>query len=498
MNMFFSVVSDEVKLGVANRLIEHYKPKECYITHSKTSDYKKIVGCTVAEAYSSIDIRYTGDYDGYIHEKDCQPIDKSLLDKMSQHESTIIKMLERKYVRIEPNRKTPSYEERVRVYHKHLRYWSHLLDVAQIKIAVFIRIPHEVYDYVIYCLCKIKGITVATAREGPIRGFTYFMSDAFDYYPGFQTIYERYSEELSDTPVDDISLPDGLNQLYEAYTDRQKDKTPYYVRSLKLKTLTAGRVFFKMLARLFWSIIRKHFARQLKQNKHDIKNYFSQRKLYKIYTRLSIIPDLTKRYIYFPLQFQPELSTSPVGGVFVNQMLAIKMLSFYLPDDVFIYVKEHPMQDSYCRKEQFYHDLSKLPNVKLVAESINSYKLIENCVAVSSITGLAGFEGLFIDKPFIMFGSAISMYAPGTFRVRNNEDCQKALDHILKHGAKHTIRDMKIFMKVCGDYVKCCEYGRKNDFKSLGIPQYSVEENIQRHYEGYAKVLDEQLNFVGE
>lgn len=495
MNLFYSAVTSEVSLGVINRLIDYYKPDNCYITYSKTNDYKKIVGCTVKEAYYHRAVKYTGNYEGYIYADSCPPLDENLLLSMSRHEPTILKMMERKYVRVEQHRPLPSYEERLQVYHRHLRYWNHLLDTSKIDVAVFVRTPHEVYDYVIYCLCKIKGIITATAREGPIRGFTYFFADIYQQYPHLRSKYTMLHNELSDTPIDDITLPSDMGKIYSYYCEETIDKSPFYVRHIKPTTPSTFKMVFEIIIKLLKGIKHKRFSRDLDESRKIMKEHPHRKRLYKAYDRLSVNPDFTKRYIYFPLQFQPELSTSPVGGVFVHQFLAIKMISYYLPPDVFIYVKEHPMQDSYCRKPLLYHDMTELPNVKLVRRGADTYELMKNSIAVASITGLAGFEGLFINKPFLMFGSTIVMYAPGVFVIRNNEDCQAALDFILKNGAKHTLKDVKIFMKVLGDYVRCCELNQhKNDFKRMGIRQYSTEENSERHFEGFRQVIDYYLS----
>ena len=52
----------------------------------------------------------------------------------------------------------------------------------------------------------------------------------------------------------------------------------------------------------------------------------SPRSVMKKYDTLSVQPDLTKQFIYFPLHYQPELSTNPLGGHYVNQLIVVEML----------------------------------------------------------------------------------------------------------------------------------------------------------------------------
>ncbi|MDP2946803.1 MAG: capsule biosynthesis protein, partial [Nanoarchaeota archaeon] len=74
-----------------------------------------------------------------------------------------------------------------------------------------------------------------------------------------------------------------------------------------------------------------------------IANKFKQN-LKKEYNSVQTKPDFDKKFIYVPLNLQPECSTSPQGNIFVDQILMIETLSASLPSDWIIYVKEHPIQ----------------------------------------------------------------------------------------------------------------------------------------------------------
>ena len=58
-----------------------------------------------------------------------------------------------------------------------------------------------------------------------------------------------------------------------------------------------------------------------------------KQKLKKFYERISrdTLGD-DRKYILCALQYQPEKSTSPLGGIFVNQYLMIDLLSKNLPE----------------------------------------------------------------------------------------------------------------------------------------------------------------------
>lgn len=86
-------------------------------------------------------------------------------------------------------------------------------------------------------------------------------------------------------------------------------------------------------------------------------------------------------------------------------------------------------------------------NVKIIKQNADTYQLISNCIAVSTLTGTTGYEGQFFGKPFIMFGYYIYKYMPGTLHVRTLQECKDAVEFILKGKMKWENIDIKKFLK---------------------------------------------------
>ena len=61
--------------------------------------------------------------------------------------------------------------------------------------------------------------------------------------------------------------------------------------------------------------------------------------------KLEEVADLNKSYYYFALHLQPEATTLPNGGIYAEQILAIRILSKLLPDNTYLYVKEQLIQE---------------------------------------------------------------------------------------------------------------------------------------------------------
>lgn len=117
----------------------------------------------------------------------------------------------------------------------------------------------------------------------------------------------------------------------------------------------------------------------------------------------------SKNYVAFFLHYQPERTTVPEGYGFGVQLAAILALQQSLPEGVFLVVKEHPSTYTYSfssknRSHHFYELLSSIERVVLAPISTDPYELIDNSMAVASITGTVIGEAFVRRKPAIAFG----------------------------------------------------------------------------------------------
>jgi hypothetical protein len=136
------------------------------------------------------------------------------------------------------------------------------------------------------------------------------------------------------------------------------------------------------------------------------------------------------------MNYQPERTTSPLGGVFVDQGLMVGMLSRLVPDGWKVYVKDHPRQfqaasrGHMSREAWFYDDLLALPNVELVPLHRSTFELIDNARAVATVTNTAGWEALIRGKPALVFGCPWYRDCKGVFYTPTIEACRMALEEI--------------------------------------------------------------------
>ena len=106
------------------------------------------------------------------------------------------------------------------------------------------------------------------------------------------------------------------------------------------------------------------------------------------------------------------------------------------------------------RSKRFYDELDHIPNVTLVDFSEDTYKLMDNSVAVAVITGTAGLEAITKGKKCLMFGYSYLQYAPNVITVRSNDDCKNAME-LLEKGIENKDIDKKIkaYFKTLEEYL---------------------------------------------
>lgn len=128
--------------------------------------------------------------------------------------------------------------------------------------------------------------------------------------------------------------------------------------------------------------------------------------------------DFTRNYVFFPLHYQPEASTLVCALKYEKQLMFIDSWAKSLPADTLLYVKEHYAVLGH-RDISFYKELKNYPNVVLIDPWENSRKLIENAVAVTTLTGTAGWEAMLLQKPVFIGGNVYFDVAPGVIKVND-------------------------------------------------------------------------------
>lgn len=325
-----------------------------------------------------------------------------IYEKVYQNLFSYILMIERKnyYFRYYEY----SLQDYLNYLHPLLNYFYHLLSARKVDTVVFENIIHYGEDAILYYLAKAMGLKTITLYPS-------FIGDCFFPVYNLEDIgYYRETPELS--PYEDIEVTQ--TQSLETYLT--------FIKNLEYKfTLwDAIKDFFKGKHLAFYKWLKfQKYKKTLQEN--ITKN-----------------PDLSKKFVYFPLHFQPEMSTYPLGGKYYDQAYALEVLSDLLPDDCYIYVKENPYQNEFFREDGFFQRIKNIPNLVITPTHMNTHKLIEHSVFTATITGTSGWESITTGKNTLVFGNAWYACLPGVFRYETNLHYEDILNYtidpkMLKH-----------------------------------------------------------------
>jgi hypothetical protein len=123
------------------------------------------------------------------------------------------------------------------------------------------------------------------------------------------------------------------------------------------------------------------------------------------------ISQFKNKNIIILLQFQPEKSTSPMGGIFCDQLKLIKYIRKIIGYEYNLLVKEHPSQfsKSYCRYFEknrsfsFYNKISSLRKTFLLPIYFDIFSLPKDTIYIS-VTGTVILEAALRGLPAICLG----------------------------------------------------------------------------------------------
>lgn len=376
-------------------------------------------------------------------------LDEDLIEKMQPCESVFMTMISR-YA--QPN--DLSYKERTRQYIAHLRYWNHVLETQKIDVFFANNMPHQCYDWVIYCLCKEKGISTFYLDRFAVLDRVFLTKDWEN--PGEDL--QKYFSHLKNThkeSEEDISMPKMYEDYLQAPLKQENTKTLWYTSwdlDRQQKQLHRKSFFIKwsgVAITLLWkapgNFIKAIFSPAFWERK------WGQHKTFHMYDQNTQEPDLSKPYIYYPLHYEPEAMLCPLSGAFADQTLSAQLLAWHLPKNVSIYVKEHPRQGELHRSRSFYQAFLDIPSVKLVPRDYDTFTLIRNAKAIATGVGTAGLEGLFCKKPVLMFGHFFYQYISGVYPIRTHDDCREAIHEIFQEGKQPSLSEVRCFLKAVAE-----------------------------------------------
>lgn len=325
----------------------------------------------------------------------------NVLDKLHFVLNTYIRMRETK---------GKSYYELVNMFNILYDYAFSILS-KNIDYVFFTNIPHNGMDLIVYYIAKELNIKTILFYNNPLFADRFF-----------------YIYDINDFGIYN-DIPNTVEKLDYLHLEKEFKKDSVVKKGLKVEKRRQ-----RCLLEFFSSIFKMCFNKRVHTSfSYLIESYFKC-KVFKKYLNNAVNSvDFDKKFVYFALHLQPELHTSTLGGIYNDQVLAIEKLSKILPNDFFIYVKEHPQQLFFQRDEYFFRRLEKLKNVKYISNKISTYELMSKAQFVSTITGTVAWEAVTGGKPSLIFGKAWFRNLHGVFEYSDDFNINEITNFNVNH-----------------------------------------------------------------
>lgn len=168
--------------------------------------------------------------------------------------------------------------------------------------------------------------------------------------------------------------------------------------------------------------------------------------------------DNEERYILYPLHYHPEASTSVLAGSYLDEYEVIRNIAFNLPEGTILYVKDHVSAYGFPSLN-FYRDVARLPNVKILSPLEPTKELIRGCIAVITLTSTVGYEALLMGKRVFLFGNVFYQFHRNVVKIENPSDLFNMLTKWLRRPVN---TDPDYTLKFVEAYYKSTHHGFLN------------------------------------
>ena len=370
-------------------------------------------------------------------------LEKSMLLHIATFEGEALRMMDRYGVGKFEFNKVDSFDTRRRFFHFLCASWSEYLISRKITHIVFNGVPHTCSHFVAYKLAnylKLNVLILSHEKAGlkrshsgvfyaaryPIGGMSktaFFISESIEEIGNWELV-----KKIKDTSLgNENSFVNGLALDSDASIPLEIAKSKNYIVSMIRDV----------------SLIRRRPTEISEFIKSALLSEMQRRKQIK----LSSPKHPKSPEVLFCLAFQPEESTSPRAGIFVEQHIAIAALSRALPSDWILRVREHP--DQYGRRiprsRNYLEELRRLPNVEIVSPNESLEVSLTSVRAVAACAGSVLIEAWRRNIPVLTFGHNLLKKAPGVFYIQDFSELVHAIRKI-EQGSWWTSEQVDEFM----------------------------------------------------
>jgi hypothetical protein len=334
-----------------------------------------------------------------------------------------------------------------------LLFFNNILEKEQPKIILMQQAGENISNLLLYRLAKKRGIEILMPVDIHYKDHIHIsnnltsneITDEFEKRKNdFNEPIEKYDEEFlkNRNYVDILKTISSFDSGINSFSQKINHYVKRLLNNLEPTYINIGKSRFRSI-------------------KHRLNNYFEIKKREKFLDNNAIKEIKDEKFLYFPLQSEPEASILVNTPFYSNQLTLIEIIAKAIPINSILYVKEHPLQKiKLWRSIGDYKKIIEIPNVKLLHPSMNAQEILKNSQGVISISGATGFEALFYQKPVILFGDDHYDKLSMVTKIQTINDLPKKVKNALLN-FKFNEKEFSIYMKTLKQF-------------ALPIPYYSI------------------------
>jgi len=398
-----------------------------------------------------------------------------------------------------------------------VKYWVSVIENLKPDVLFSRNIPHFSSEFVLFKICEFYNIPCLTVEQIRPLGLSFVTN-------GIGGRSQRIAEYAKNHPEKN-NQSERVKKFIDKVTANYAVAIPDYFKDkalIRRKDARLSSKIFRLTKDIFCIAYKGggHVYSNIKINKnpiYDSKSWLTEWRyrthlwgvrfkiatLHKVYREKIEAVDFEKPFVFFAPNYQPERTTCPDAAEFGDLLYLIDTISACLPKGWFIYYKEHPtiynrpneifFRGHLYRSRELYERLSSYPNVKLVDENVESFKLIDKSKAVLTATGTAAYEASVRGVPSVMFGETWFSGCNAIFKVSDREQLMSAFKDI-QLGYKPKIDDWLTYLNavenVCFQEVKLLT-GQYNGAENEEV----ILKNIKRLSKQYIDYM-ESINLL--
>jgi len=275
-------------------------------------------------------------------------------------------------------------------------------------------------------VAKSKGIKVRIPHPSRVEDSYFFSHNEFIEYPRLDENYHRNIEKIHADP--EKNQPKSAESYQLAVTEISG-----YLEYRSL-VVTIKSILRQILVHIYQKAkgLKKYSPYYLRDRVRAVWLYHWGIKQADKQQYLQVEQYTQQKYIFYPLQLEPESATLVMSPEFDHQLYLVHLLASNLPAGWELVIKEHPLALG-TRPVGFMESLIAYPNVQFASPFDSAKKWFLNSQAVAIITGTVGFEAAFDGIPVISFGkhNFITML-DYVFEVDSHDSVKKAMGQLSK------------------------------------------------------------------